>query len=264
MELFYCFFLGPVAVAGIITNSRKKNGDIISPINKSIEIKPGVLLSFNGPHEDNMEYMEFFKKMYDRYPDTDGNQMLEELKNLIGKEEIDTQGFFDLMTNMMKNVHKMPEEKQNRLFEELKNHPVSKMMEGKQKTLEENLEISKSITVFDIIEASSKGFIHYRGTESDIFTRDIKKYSTGDCCYLHFGSIPIDDSQDKNAGQNVLDLNKKMKQYIPQAKKNNPYGATILKNVITEFHLKNIKNPQELLFLQVGPHTNYRWVPLTD
>lgn len=264
MEVFYCFYLGPVAVAGIITDSRKKNGEIISPVNKSKEIKPGVLLNFIGPYEDNMEYLNYFQQRYDRYPDMEGDQVVEDFRVHIGLEEIDAQSFMKLMTDAVKNGHKWSSVKQAQVMEELQSHPMNKIINEKPPSIEGTWNKNKTFTQFDVIEATSKGFSHYRGAVSDFFVRYLEKYLPGDVCHFHFSSIPIDDSSNKDAGQHVLDIIKKTKQYIPQAKKNCPYGATILKSIINEFHYLNIVGAQPLQFLQVGPHTDYRWIPKED
>src|ERR1017187_6299209 len=222
MEVSYHFFLGPVAVAGLITASRRRDGSVISPVNKSIELKPGLILKLTGPYEDNMDYIKFLKERFELNPDMDSGQAVEDLKWLTGLQEIDVQGFLASVHQMAKDSKRYFEGRMNekdaadfnKRFEEIQNHPMSFLFDQKQSSKEELAARDLKVTHLDLIQYSEKGVITDRIGLSDVFAHHHHTRTHNDTPYFECMRIGEGAVKGDSEGKESTALGKNMIKYV--------------------------------------------------
>jgi len=264
MEVHYTFLLGPVAVAGVITVSRKKNGETISPVTKFVQLKPGLLITPIGPYEDSVKFMDFLTERYKTNPDMGFNQAAHDLGEIMGVEVINTKEMFVKFAELGAAFKSKNEGRIDRALAAMENDPVYHKVMDDKKSPEEKIEMNKTVTQIHTVEASAKGFECWVLAIGEVFTYTDSFVSSSHNPSFNMhridpGKIPVNEE-----GQQQLDLMKKMTQYLSTARKNPAYACNILKTVINEHHYKNTIIAHPLEFLQVGPHTDYRWIPLED
>ncbi len=270
MEVSYQFILGHVAVAGSITASRNAKGGITNPATKYKIFKPGLLAQFAGPYEDNLGYMKYLETRFSLDPNMGSTETVEDVKWYSGKEELDMQSFMATMIRLLKDgkrhaegrMNEKDSEKFEREWDELMVHPFAKALESQDPEEQKikNLKVNHVI----LTEGSANGYESNRMGIGDYFvnTKTFKTFNDTP----QFEAMRADiEKFDKNQEAVILvDISKKMNKYKAEAKNNSEYATTILRNVINEHHFKYTGIAQPLYFHQIGPHTNWKWMPFED
>lgn len=264
METFWFFNINGVGVAAASSETYMRDGTVVKPVKKMLEVKPGLLCSVIGPYEGINQYMRFIGKRFELDAGLTAVQAIEDVKWLVSKKEINGNEFVDAM-NRFKEVTENPDAYDlEEEFERFMNAEIIKELGSSPPTEEEQekrWQMNLQVSQIKILETQPDAFITH-ALSIDPFTNQAtimnwhEKHS-GTPLFNQWGLQEWKPGVVK-FGQVILDLRKEydLKRHLYTDEIDT---AIHLRKMITDLDTAHNPEPVPLEFMKCYASTGWRW-----